>query len=127
MGIEMTDRTSDRAPAVVAGCPWCGDGTPLTLKGDGFGGVALCCLQCNCRGPSTVIEGDFAEADSKAIQSWSTRSGIESEVLKRVRAAAQLATLLNDGKTAASTEVPVRYSDLVKIIRISKPDWHSSH
>jgi hypothetical protein len=119
----MAEGESKRAQGVIAGCPWCGDGTPLTFKGDGFGGVSLCCLKCNCRGPAAPIESDFSEADDNALASWSARSAIDGEVLSRVKMATELATLLNGGKTSPATEVPVRLGDLVKIIRISKPDW----
>jgi hypothetical protein len=124
MGNEMADvEPRPAAQAMVAGCPWCGDGTQLTLKGDGFGEVSLSCLKCHCRGPAVTIEGDFDQADAQAIASWSSRSGIDLEVLERVKSAVDLAAVLNGGKATASTEVPVRFGDLVKIIRTSRPGW----
>ena len=125
VGDPMSDESSNRSPAVIAGCPWCGDGTPLAVKGDGFGGVSLTCLQCNCRGPAAPIQDDFSEADQNAIASWSARSAIEPDLLKRVKGAVDLAAVLNGGKATAATEVPVRLADLLKIVRISRPDWLS--
>lgn len=121
----MADCEPKRAPKIVAGCPWCGDGTHLTVKGDGFGGVSLSCLKCDCRGPAAPIQDDFAAADDLAIVAWSNRSAIDPEVLGRVKSALDLAAVLNGGRALGATEVPVRFSDLVQIIRTSRPDWLS--
>jgi hypothetical protein len=121
----MADCDPKRVPKIVAGCPWCGDGTQLSLKGDGFGGVSLCCLKCECRGPAAPIQTGFAEADDQAIHAWSNRSAIAPEVLERVKSAVDLAAVLNGGRASGATEVPVRFADLVQIIRTSRPDWLS--
>lgn len=121
----MADCDPDRVPKIVAGCPWCGDGTHLKVKGDGFGAVSLCCLKCECRGPAAPIQGGFAEADEQAVLAWSHRSAIDPELLNRVKSAVELAAVLNGGQASGATEVPVRLADLAQIIRTSRPDWLS--
>ena len=115
--------TGNEKVRVVAACPWCGSGTPLKVAGDGFGRLSLSCLKCRCRGPEVPIAGDFDQADESAIAGWSTRSSVPSESIHRVTAAVNLAALMQGGTLRPETEVPVRFDDLLRLIRICQPAW----
>jgi hypothetical protein len=115
------------APRIIAGCPWCGNGTALSVQGDGVGGVSLACTECGCKGPTTSIGTDFEEADATALKLWSTRSAIEQEVLKSVSSSVAMALLMEGGgKLGPSSHVSIKYSDLTRIMQAAAPTWRVS-
>jgi hypothetical protein len=91
-----------------------------------LGGVALCCLRCGCKGPEVPIQGEFSEADAGAIARWSDRSPIAVEAIARITSAVNLAALMNNGRLDRSTEVSVTFDDLLRLIRVCKPNWNRS-
>ncbi len=114
------------ARRMVAGCPWCGDGTALSVQGDGMGGVSLACTQCGCKGPASPIGMDFAEADEAAIELWSARSAVEPEVLKGIGSSIAVALLMGGGKLAPGAHVSLKYADLKRLIQVAAPGWQVS-
>ena len=117
---QLKPDESQTARRIAAGCPWCGDGTQLLLRGDGIGGVSLWCTRCGCKGPTVPISGDFGDADEAAIDHWSSRAArkaaVDTALLSRVQSAIAVATLLNGGHVTESLEVPVKFSDLANIL-----------
>lgn len=114
----MTADTQKRRERVVASCPWCGPGTELQVRGDGYGGVAVACTKCGAAGPPALVEEDFNAADQAALARWSARhADIEAELLERIRLSKDMASLLSGGKLSDETEVSVRYGDLRDLVR----------
>ena len=98
------------------GCPWCGDGTQLLLRGDGVGGSALWCKQCLCKGPTVEIDGDFESSDVRTIERWSNRSmprrNIDPAMLERLQRMITLQLMIGDNRGDASARIPVALDDL---------------
>lgn len=103
------------------GCPWCGDGTQLLLRGDGVGGSALWCRQCLCKGPTVEIDGDFERSDMRTIERWSNRSTSSSNVdpalLERLQRMISLHMMIASSGEGASVRVPVGLDDLHTLLQ----------
>jgi hypothetical protein len=117
---EMVTDRSEARPRIVAACPWCGSGTPLSVVGDGMGNQSLCCTACGCKGPPTPIGGDFVVADEGAISRWSHRSAkpcqVDPAVSKRIRHAVAFQALLGE-RLSPDTNVSLRLADLDHILK----------
>jgi hypothetical protein len=111
----------------AAGCPWCGAGTKLILRGDGFGGISLWCSQCACKGPTVKIENDFADADEAAVDKWSKRASpslaLPQEVVDRVSRSVAFASVLSAGPVSETTEVSLKICDIRALMEVAVPDW----
>jgi len=102
---------------VISACPWCGDGTELSILGDGLGGLFVMCTNCGCRGPAAPIEKEFSEAREMAISRWSSRAPrVAPDVVERLTRATAMAALLNGGDLKHDAEVSVQHADLKKLL-----------
>ena len=115
----MTAESPQSSRRMVSACPWCGSGTPLTFVGDGMGSIALTCTACGCKGPPMPIEGDFKDADERALSRWSHRARAarrtEPDTLQRIERAIAVQRILHE-ELHPEACVPIRLSDLQKLM-----------
>ncbi len=125
--MTLQDRDFYERKQAAAGCPWCGDGTELILRGDGFGGMSLWCSKCACKGPTVPIEEAFENADGAAIHQWSKRAArqpdLPQEVIDRVSRSVALASVLRVGSLSDTAEVSLQVRDVSALMKLAVPDW----